>query len=402
MTPAEQPPLFAAAMSALSTSIGGSMLGWSLSIGIPVAVFSAAIFYMLSRPLRRQEQARFLLDLIESAIQQGQSIERYVISLSQARETSLGARFHRLAKVMERGCGLVRALETFPHLLPRQVPAMLKTGETLGDFSRVLPACRNVLQDGTSQSRALINYQLTFAFFVNPMALLLALFIFPKIYPVFMDISHSLGIQAPPFFANLGRMFPLLIAVQLILVIIVYLSGIFLLGGARFMSWVEAECVGFTNFVDWLAMRVPWRRKRLLRDFSAMLGLLLDGGVPEHEAVYMAASGTANQSFMRRAEQARDRLLNGAKLTEAIQSIDDTGEFRWRLTNAAAASGSFFKALKGWHETLDAMAFKQEQAAAQVISTALTLLNAVTVTVIALGIFQLISQLSVTIYSKHF
>jgi len=63
------------------------------------------------------------------------------------------------------------------------------------------------------------------------------------------------------------------------------------------------------------------------------------------------------------------------KLTEAVQAVDDAGEFRWRLTNACHAHGGFLKALAGWHEALDAKAFQQEQAAAHGVTTALVLLN---------------------------
>ena len=38
--------------------------------------------------------------------------------------------------------------------------------------------------------------------------------------------------------------------------------------------------------------RLPWRRKRFQRDFSAMLAVLLDAEVPETEAVGLAAEAT--------------------------------------------------------------------------------------------------------------
>ena len=64
-----------------------------------------------------------------------------------------------------------------------------------------------------------------------------------------------------------------------------------------------------------------------------------------------------------------ERLREGVALTEAVQAIDDTGEFRWRLTNAAYGRGGFMAALSGWHEALDAKAYQLEQAASQVITT---------------------------------
>ena len=157
--------------------------GWLLPIMVPVAVVVAALYYINSRPLRRQEGARFLLDLIESALQQGQSIEHHIISLASSRDASPGVRFHLLAAYLEKGHGLIPALEKVPELLPPQVLAMLKVGENLGDFSRVLPACRLLLHDGTSQTRALINYQVAFGLVLNPMMICLLPILFTMFFP---------------------------------------------------------------------------------------------------------------------------------------------------------------------------------------------------------------------------
>ena len=56
------------------------------------------------------------------------------------------------------------------------------------------------------------------------------------------------------------------------------------------------------------------------RDFSTMLAILLDSGVPEPEAVALAADGTANTVFRRRAARAVESLRQGVNLTQAVQS----------------------------------------------------------------------------------
>lgn len=173
-----------------------------------------------------------------------------------------------------------------------------------------------------------------------------------------------------------------------------YGSALFLFGGTRFVSWLQAGVRPLRDWSDWLFLHVPWRRKRLQRDFSAMLGLLLDAGLPEERALRLAALSTANGIFARRAGQAAARLGQGAKLTEAVQLLDDTGEFRWRLRNGAHGARGFFAALAGWQASLDAKAFELEQAAAQALSTGLVLLNAASVALVAAGVFQFISHLS--------
>jgi type II secretory pathway component PulF len=126
------------------------------------------------------------------------------------------------------------------------------------------------------------------------------------------------------------------------------------------------------------------------RDFSAMLAILLDAGMPEPEALTLAAECTDNRIFQRRAARAVAALKQGRKLTEAVQAIDDTGEFRWRLANACHAQGGFLTAMAGWNLALDAKAFQQEQATAQVVTTGLVVLNGAIVAVMAISVFQVL------------
>jgi type II secretory pathway component PulF len=297
--------------------------------------------------------------------------------------------FQLLAAHLEAGNPLIDALERVPQLLPPQVLAMLKTGESLGDFRRVLPACRELLQDGIPQSRALINYEVAFAFVLNPILILLPVFISAKVAPLFRSIHSSLGLQPSTALDQFVRWAPYLIGFQLLAVLLVYLFTAVFLGGPRFVSWIEARLV---PAVDWLHLRSPWRRKRLQRDFSAMLALLLDGGIPEERAVTLAAGSTANSVFIGIGRRVVEQLRAGAKLPVALEIIDTTGEFRWRMENGARGPGGFFRALKGWHESLGAAAYHHEQAAAQAITTGLVLLNAATVALAAFGVFQAISE----------
>jgi type II secretory pathway component PulF len=130
----------------------------------------------------------------------------------------------------------------------------------------------------------------------------------------------------------------------------------------------------------------------LERDFSVMLALLLDAEVPEEQAVTLAARSTDNGVFIRRGAQVVQQLHDGVTLTEAMRLIDDTGEFRWRLENAAHGRGGFMNALAGWHEALEAKAYQLEQAASQVITTGLVIVNGCAVGLIAVGMFQVLTS----------
>jgi type II secretory pathway component PulF len=150
---------------------------------------------------------------------------------------------------------------------------------------------------------------------------------------------------------------------------------------------------GWYPLFDWLALRIPWKRKRLQRDFTAMLGLLLDAGVAEHRALRLAASSTANRIFIRRAAKAEAQLEEGVPLPEAVRVLDGTGEFQWRLQMGALSDGGFYQALSGWRDALDAKAFQEEQTAAQSFTTLLVVLNGIVVAVVTCAMMQAIFRL---------
>jgi type II secretory pathway component PulF len=281
---------------------------------------------------------------------------------------------------------LGEALDKVPRLLPPQIAAMLKVGEKTGDIAKVLPACRKILTDSVSQITKAQNYLVILAFVVTPMGMLivpmLAVFVFPKFNAIFQD----LGATAPVFMRLLIYWTPWVVGLQAVLFVLFYLGAFIYVGGPRVIGWLEA---GLPRLSEWLFHRIPWRRKRMLRDFSAMLAILLDAAVPEPEAVTMAADCTANGVFRARAETATDDLCRGVKLTEAMRHLDDTGQFRWRLANAVRGQQDGFRtALAGWHEALDAKAFQEEQAVAHAVTTALVLCNGLMVCLVAVAVFQ--------------
>jgi len=200
-----------------------------------------------------------------------------------------------------------------------------------------------------------------------------------------------LGIEPLPQLAFITHILPWVCLLQMLLVLALYFFGVFFLGGPRLVSWLEASLL---PLADRFWLLVPWRRRRLQCDFSAMLALLLDANLPEDQAVTLAALSTANAGFIRLGRTAVERLRAGLKLPEALQGMDDTGEFGWRLKNAGYGGGRFFQALTGWHEWLHARAYQQEQAAAQSISTGLLLLNAASVALVVVLVIGSLAQIS--------
>jgi len=286
-------------------------------------------------------------------------------------------------------------LRKVPRLLPPQAIAMLNAGERIGDLSKVLPACRRLLNDGVSQTRGALNYLLILAFIVTPFTITIPTTLRTLVLPKFKEVFNGMlpGHPLPAFtqfiFGHNGN----LLLVQNLVLLMIWLILIAYLGGPRVTHWINRILPGVP---DRIFFRLPWRRKRLQRDFSSILAILLDSGVHEPDAVALAADATANSVMQRRAAKVRILLSNGIPLPQAVSAMDDSGELQWRLRNTFERGRNFVRSLTSWHEALDAKAFQLEQTAAQFTTTGIVLFNGVIVgcivTAVFLALIDLISE----------
>jgi protein transport protein HofC len=270
---------------------------------------------------------------------------------------------------------------------------MLQTADRTGNLPKVLPACRRLLQDAVSQVCGALNYVLVLAVVGSPALIFVPMVLKSLVLPKFVEVfAGMLPNEAMPAFTRwvFGRS-AWTLPLQAGLCGLMWLAVLGYMAGPRAARWVGWLAPGLPDrLVCWL----PWRRKRLQRDFSAMLALLLDADMPEAEAVTVAADATANRVIQRRAAKVCRRLSEGVALPEAVRAMDDTGELHWRLSNARRSQGGFLRALAGWHEALDAKAFQLEQCAAQVLSTLLVLLSGAVVGSIIIAIFLVLVHLT--------
>jgi type II secretory pathway component PulF len=363
----------------------GSAILYALFILVPAGLAAFSLNFLLSIPMRRRERARFFIDLLETALQRGDSPERLLVDMAASRDRAPGVRFHILAAYLEEGLRLDRALEKVPRLVPPPVAAILKAGQQLGNLQRVLPACRQVLADSHSDVRSAGSYMVVLLLTLSPLAVWVSWLLFIFVLPKFKEIMGELDGVESKWLAFVSAHPFWVIGPQTIAFLALIVAAFFYLGGPRVISWVQ---FGVFPAADWIAWKIPWKHHRLQRTFSVMLSTLLDGGVPEGEAVKLAAQCTANEIVRRRADRVVAALARGEKLADAISALDRHGEFRWRLKNGAfGGTGSFVRALNGWHEALEARAFREEQTAAHLTTTAMVLLNGLLVAAIALATF---------------
>jgi general secretion pathway protein F len=358
----------------------------------PIVLLAWLIYFLLSLPMRRQERARFFLDLLATTLRMGRPLEHSLIEISSSRDKSPGPRFHLMAAHLENGLRLGEALRKVPRFLPPQVAAMLRAGEEMGDIRKVLPVCDYLVKDAQSSVRGAVSYLVVIAFALSPFSLLVLNMLAVMIFPSFKEIAATMigteGMASgPTFFDFLAASLQWLMLAQAVLFAGLMIGAIIYVGGPRLARLLQSP--GFP-VIDWVAWGVPWKRRRLQRNFSMMLAILLDSGVPEAIALRLAADSTVNEIFRRRAARAHAALAGGMKLTEAVAALDGSGEFRWRLANAVHTQGGFLRALTGWHESLDAKAFQEEQAAAHGVTSALVVANGLIVAVVAIGVFSVL------------
>jgi len=359
-----------------------SMAVTSLVFGVGMALLSGILFlthFLLTLPMRRAERARLFLDVMETALKAGQPVEEALISISQARDLSMGVRFHLVTAWLEQNFQLADALAKVPRFLPPQITAMLEAGQKIGDYRKVLPACRQLLKDAVSQIRGAISYLVIITLVITPLGIWIFAVLQTLVVPKFMELSNSIG-GSPVLVRFLSEHQMAVMFLQGFVLVAVWLAAITYIGGPRVVSWFP--------FLERVHYWLPWRQKRMQRDFSTLLAILLDSGVPEAAAVTLAAGCSRNGLFRRRAARVVEALEQGSKLTKAIQVMDDSGEFGWRLANAFHGKAGFLPALAGWHDSLDAKAFQQEQAAAHGITTALVLWSGLFVGAVVISVFM--------------
>ena len=343
----------------ISLKVGLELSG---SISVVLFMLSAVLFsifligMVMWRPMERRERARFFLLLLSSAEESGQSVEQAIISFSKSGKQPLGPQFEQVARHIESGLNLPEALAKVPGCLPAQVVATLKVGHETVGVSTTLPVAQDNLREKTRFGGPMgMGYIVMVLMVAVVIVWVLMVFVIPKFETIFKDMLGP-GEALPDF-------------TLLVLHISNYIKNN---AGALFIGIFLLLVLFYENIKrhqEWL----PWRRKRLQRDYSHMLALLLDSGVPEEKAVELAAQGTSSRVFKERARKVIAGLQSGLGLTEAIKLMDDSREFQWRLTNALQTEGKFVDALSGWHQSLSAQADRQCQTFATLLETTLLL-----------------------------
>ncbi len=378
------------------------------------ALFLYVLYFLLSLPFRRAERARLFLEVVEEGARTG-SVERFLVRVAEARESSLGVRFHLLTIWLTKGVPLDEALTKVPRLLPPDTVALLRVGREAGQLAAVLPLCRERLRDAGAAVRLAQGRMLMLLCGVLPLQLFVFTLMRVAVWPKFREIGFDMGADLTVLELTMEQFIWLWPLVFLAFGAPVLLGLFGHVTGPRAWTLLPVllpafghrllnRCGWLVRLPDALALRLPWKRLRVERNFARVLAQLLDLGLPEERAVRLAADSTANSVFIARAARAADALARGTKLPDALALLDDSRELRWRLDTAARAvrpsEGSaglpptgFQTALAGWVAGLDAKAFRAEQVAAHLLSAGFVLANGGLVALVCTGTMQMLISL---------
>src|SRR5205814_8754104 len=134
----------------------------------------------------------------------------------------------------------------------------------LGDLRKGLPACRYRCKDAQSDVRGASSYLVVIAFVLSPFAILtldmLARFVFRK----FNEVLRGMEGSGFTLFAFLQESLRWLILAQLCIFTGLLIAAILYVGGPRVARSLQFRPF---PFVDWIAWHVPWKRKRMQRNF---------------------------------------------------------------------------------------------------------------------------------------
>lgn len=353
-----------------------------LLIGLsPLTVFLALAFWSSRAPLRRMETARLLLDLIQTSVGNNKDPKESIVAAARTLDPEIAEAFHDIACGLERGETIAQAVKASGLRLPPAFGPILAVGERTGRLKELLPAADRILRDGQKLNHNTTAAVIGLAFVVAPFSLLMLATLRVYVFPKFREIMADMLSGGPPALAS-WAFDPDSQWLNIHLLLMLLIWGSVMVYVATSQGYLSGTIADRVNLL------IPWRRRRMQRDFSTTLAVLLDAGLDEAESVRLAADASGNQSFRERAGLIIENLSRGMPLPEAVQPLDNDGQFRWRIANAADAANGFTNALAGWQEDLDARAFFQEQAMTHGLAAFLVVWNGVVVGGIAFCVFQ--------------
>ncbi len=267
----------------------------------------------------RREHLPFLQALHEltiSGLSAGEAVRLLSLRLKEKNLRALsGAVWDRLSE----GLPLSRAMEQLPQTFDRQTVSLIRAAEATGNINEVL---QRLIEHFTEQKdmRQRLVTALVYPVFVCFVAFSVILFFVFFLLPKLQGLLASLGSKLPLATQLLVGSAQILVRYGIIFVPLLIVAVIGLL------RWRQTE-PGRKVSDRWL-VDTPFVRgfvvETTLLNFSQILAVLLENGIPTAEALRLTERTVTNRTLQSTFHSATDRVLEGESLS---RSLEKTGFF---------------------------------------------------------------------------
>lgn len=242
-------------------------------------------------------------------------MEGLAILGSGTRSRSATYLFEALARDVERGQPLSSGLERFPGIFGTFCVNVVRVGEASGTLHENLEYLAEELKKKQALRRKVIGaliYPALIILATLGITILLTVYIFPKIMPIFKSVGSALPfstralISISSFLSMWGWWL-------LLALIAVAVACVFLIRYPRFHL-----------VVDWILLRTPIVGQLSLyynlANICRTLSLLLQSGAPIVSSTELVAAGTKNLAYQRALTTVAERLLVGQRVAAGLEA----------------------------------------------------------------------------------
>ncbi len=327
-----------------------------------------------------------LHELTASGLSAGEAVRLLSLRLKEPKLRALSA---SIWSSLSEGHTLSHAMEMIPAVFNRQTVSLVRAAEATGNLTEVI---QRLIDHFTQQKemRQRLTTALVYPVFVCLLAFGVILFFVFFLLPKLQSLLASLGGKLPVStqIVVTGAQFMVRYGVFLVPIIVI--------GAIALWRWRRSES-GRRVSDAWL-VKIAFVRgfvmETTLLNFTQILAVLLENGIPTVEALRLTERTVANRTLQAELHKATDRVLEGASLSAAL---GQTGFFPDLLLDRLAvgeSTGKLAPCLRDISKNYATRHTRRLQALTSVISTAVLLFAFSFVGLIAYAIVSAVLEVS--------
>ncbi len=295
----------------------------------------------------RSRWSRIFLHLLSAHVHAGIDLPR-AIDASMKAVTHSGMRnsLQRVKTAIEEGRSLSEALrEHAPRMFPKTLNAMIEVGEKTGTLGKILKMVESYYENSEALKRNVLwitAYPIIVFLFGIGMITFILIRIVPTFREIYADMETSLpaATQMLISLSALVRAHPLFLAIGFGCVAMAIILFIFL---AR-------RTILFSRILLWIPLVGSQQYHANQFCFSSLMSILLDSGIPVHEALPLCEGDMTLPVFRKSIERMRRLVSEGKSLSEAVSAQKlFSPMFRW-LISVGEQRGDLASSLKAVSE----------------------------------------------------